>query len=70
MLKQYLLQTPTIGCCSDFAAQTLCWLEEMPTLKRGTRVTLKEDGRIWTILHVYDTRLDRSDIKRGWHNNI
>lgn len=63
MLRQFVLRHD-----SD---EMVCWLEYERALRPGTTLTLKEtDGVRWTVAHVYSTALQRSDIKRGWSNNI
>ncbi len=40
----------------------VCWLD-MTTLKRGQRVTLKKEERIWTIVRAYDRVMDAPPLK-------
>lgn len=75
--------TPTLGTYKEDDMSTLVqcklqsgtkqmvsWLE--PKIKVGDVVTLKDSDdptRRWDVLSVGEPR-DRSEIHRGWHNNI
>lgn len=37
-------------------------------IKVGTRLTLENDDREWSVLKQF-CRIDTSDVKRGWNNN-
>ena len=65
MLKQYQLED------EESRSILIVWLERDSRVKVGTELTLKETpDRRWRVLNIYDTQLERSDIKRGWNNNI
>jgi hypothetical protein len=65
MLKQYVLQE------RESQSVMVCWLEIDPRVKVGTVLTLKEiPDRTWVVSDVFTAVKDRTDIKRGWHNNI
>lgn len=52
------------------ARHMTCWVE--PKVKVGDQVTLKnhaEPTLRWDVLRVGEAK-DRSQINRGWHNNI
>lgn len=65
MLKQYQLVE------EDSNSVLLVWLEYDNRVKEGSLISLKEvPERKWRVVNIYDTRLERNDIKRGWNNNI
>lgn len=52
--------------------QLTCWLEARKSVKPGNWLTLRNTDdvtQVWTILAVSEPR-DRSEIHRGWNNNI
>lgn len=47
----------------------ITWVESDKRLKKGVKVTLKGDDRVWTIDEVYgEAELSQID-HRGWDNN-
>ena len=49
----------------------LVWLDHDPRVKEGSLISLKEvPDRKWRVVNIYPTSLQRTDIKRGWNNNI
>ena len=38
-------------------------------MPRGTKFTLKDDDKVWTVIERYET-LEARQINRGWNNNI
>lgn len=41
------------------------------TIKKGMKVSLENDSRVWTIAELYpDSEIDHKDLHRGWNNNI
>jgi len=53
----------------------VCWLSSWKALKKGFRITLKDDlesGK-WTVEEVYGEPVDKTKINgglRNWNNNI
>lgn len=50
----------------------MTWLENDAKLKKGVKITLKDDDRLWTINNVYnDVQLQYSELQlnRKWDNN-
>lgn len=42
------------------------WLDSTVNLKRGLQLTLKGDERVWTVVELYDTIVDKQSLHRGW----
>jgi hypothetical protein len=72
MLRQVWLVEPGIrGAIVEEQAEMTCWLDLPSALRVGTEITLKEvPNRRWKIAHIYEQKVERGDIKRGWNNNI
>lgn len=65
MLKQYELKDP------ESESTMVCWLEHDPRVKLHSMLSLKEiPGVLWVVAKIYEGERNRSDIKRGWNNNI
>lgn len=45
------------------------WLDEDSRIKKGVKLTLKDDDRLWTVTEVYNTELSHTVDNRGWDNN-
>lgn len=65
MLKQYELLD------EESRSVLVVWLEQDPRVKLRKLITLKEvPDRKWRVMKIFDQTVERSDIKRGWNNNI
>lgn len=65
MLRQYELMN------ENDRSTVVAWLEHDSRVKRGSRLTLKENpGSIYRVMIVYNHFVESKDIKRGWNNNI
>ncbi len=51
--------------CGD--THRVCWIDG--SYPYGTKIDLKGDPRIWTMIKVYQTT-EIESINRGWTNNI
>lgn len=65
MLRQYELMN------EQDHSTIMAWMEHDSRVKRGSRVTLKEQpDTIYRVMIAYDSFVESKDIKRGWNNNI
>jgi hypothetical protein len=66
IMKQVMLQHTE----KDAGANLTTWLEKDPRIKKGVRLTLKDDDREWTVLEVYDLEIPFDQLGvRGFDNN-
>ena len=49
--------------------EEVCYLEDVTKLKVGNKITLKdeEDGKLWEIVRVGATPVEKGAVKRSWH---
>lgn len=45
----------------------IVWTDEHELLKEGNSISFKNENDFWKIEKVYDTSLEKNEIKRTWH---
>ncbi len=52
--------------CKRLGIHHIAWIDEAPELKRGDIISLKGRECLFVVDEIFDTELEKADIKRGW----